>query len=292
MDRGERADRHQIVADEKCGGRLPQSEQFIGEDTTALLLEITGAHQLLPHGDPTLGQCIQVATTTLAAGRDLRPTFDQADMLVPFVEQMGYRFKRAAVVVHLDQIGLQFGHAAIHAHDGHPGRGHLDDGGIRVVEGREHDAVHRFGQHHVEVETLFLGVFIRVAEQERVFGGIGGILHPAGNLGIKRVLNIGNDEPNEVGPAVFHAQAAGHTTRAVAEFAQRLLDDRARLRDNLVGFVQHPRDGGDGDFGALRDFLQAGHDRVLFDAAAGLSMRLSAAQSVRRDVQVCVFSHV
>ena len=96
----------------------------------------------------------------------------------------------------------------------------------------------------VEVGALALGLLVAVAEQDRhaVLGGA--ILRAAGDIREERVAHVEHDEPDR--PAATRAQLAGGVVAHEAE----LLDGGEHARDggrgDLVGPVEHVRDGSDG----------------------------------------------
>ena len=106
------------------------------------------------------------------------------------------------------------------------------------------------GQQKIDVEFLFGGVFVGVAEKDPKLALVGDILHPAHDGGEEGILDVRHDQADDVGP--LRAQTARHTARPIAEIGDGVEHTFAHGRADMRFSGEDTGDSGSGHTGPFR----------------------------------------
>jgi len=133
----------------------------------------------------------------------------------------------------------------------------IQDGGA-VIRGRgDQDAVDALPAQHVQIEALLFRVFVGVAEDQRVAGGLGGVLHGAGDGGEEGIGDVAHDQPERMRGAALQSLRQG--VRHIAEFGDRRLNAPASGSTDRRIAVEVPRYRDAGHIGQARNIMDRAH---------------------------------
>ena len=219
----------------------------------ALHVKIPFYDPLVPDGKSAIRhggeECLVTGARRIKAAR----AGDKGDASVPKGMEMSDRFRRTTVVVDEDVVKL--GSRAILVHEDE--RDLLPVGKVKHLAVRlrrkNSDAIDVAVDHALDALLKAIGLVIRVREDDIDVALPGASLKVVNKLRKERVVDVGDDEPEELG-----ATRAEITSASVGNVVQ-LGDDLPHMlggrRANLGRGIQHARHSSAGNIGATGYFL-------------------------------------
>ena len=182
---------------------------------------------------------------------------DEADALVPELDEMLGGDASCGALVHADRGHVELLGSPVHEHEP---RAALEQ--LRVVRvlaahvgdlGRDEDhPLDAALEEHPHVVALALGRAVRVAEDRREPAPRRVHLHRLGESGEDRIRELGDEEPDRV-------RRLDAPRRDVEEVAHRALDALLRLGSHRGRAARDPRGGRQANSGAVGDVSKTGH---------------------------------
>ncbi len=170
-------------------------------------------------------------------------------------DQVLGRKRHAEAEIRSHLVGVALAEAAEHLHDGQAAAAKLvDDRRIGSLGGRKQQPVDAMLAHAGDEAVLAGRRLRRVGKEGHPSGAIEGVVDAGGELGVERVGDLADDEPDRLRRARTHVRRGAIID--VSERADRRLHALARPRGNERAVPEHKRHRRRRDAGMLGDVLE------------------------------------
>ena len=215
-------------------------------------------------GARLLGACGRAAQAIAAERTDQR-SGDDADAAVAQAIQMVHRLERRLRIVDVHARDAEPRAELAAVDDRRAPRRHRADehrGLLRQPVPEEDEPISFLTFQHQRVPLLALIVVLRVADEHRVAAALRGVFDALQNEREKRIRDVGHGDEELRRPE--RPQILRRGVRLVAEAFDRLHHAAPRVGRDDVGLAQHARNGGRGNPGPLRHFVDVRHDSIFW----------------------------